>query len=227
MTKFNGFAQCFNTAIVNIRQSSKGTGYYVAAPYRAAAVEAWRAIPGRKFADGENFVPLAERALLWNLLRTYYADLTLVSDVVGTIGPIPRTEVVPLPQGAEYAKMVQADIALRRHPHTKGDGSWWEYDTNGIPLTRVCKECRGEKLSAFRQGVLTEEQYAASKETPPESVGEDDTSDPAPATVWDAALPVPGYEVADLPAVDAALAKRKGRAPAKPKGPRKPRTKRV
>lgn len=42
-----------------------------------------------------------------------------------------------------------------RHYHTKGDGSWWEYDARGIPLTRVCEECRKLKLSKYRPCILT------------------------------------------------------------------------
>ena len=78
---------------VTIRTSSKGTGYYVRTSYNVKALDAWRAIPGRKFdrTSGENFIPLEQRRALWNLLRTYYAGETLVTDLVGTIGPIPQS----------------------------------------------------------------------------------------------------------------------------------------
>ena len=33
--------------------------------------------------------------------------------------------------------------------------SWWEYDAQGIPLCRVCDECRDEKLSGYRPEILT------------------------------------------------------------------------
>lgn len=45
---------------------------------------------------------------------------------------------------------------LRQHPHTKVDGSWWEYDAKGIPLCRVCDVCREAKLSRYRPEVLTD-----------------------------------------------------------------------
>ena len=32
--------------------------------------------------------------------------------------------------------------------------SWWEYDARGIPLCRVCDECRQEKLSKYRPCIL-------------------------------------------------------------------------
>ncbi|HYM54564.1 MAG TPA: DUF6011 domain-containing protein [Solirubrobacteraceae bacterium] len=67
---------------VVVRRSSRGTGYYVSAPYHPAATTAWRAIPGRRW-DGEakeNFVPNAQRVALWVLLRTYYAGHVLVVD---------------------------------------------------------------------------------------------------------------------------------------------------
>jgi len=44
--------------------------------------------------------------------------------------------------------------ALRNHRHEKGDGSWWENDAQGIPLARVCNECRKAKLGRFRPEIL-------------------------------------------------------------------------
>lgn len=44
---------------------------------------------------------------------------------------------------------------LKNHPHMKGDGSWWENDAQGIPLCRVCGECREAKLSRYRPEILT------------------------------------------------------------------------
>ena len=38
--------------------------------------------------------------------------------------------------------------------HTKHDGSWWENDGRGIPLARVCSECKEEQLSKFRPEIL-------------------------------------------------------------------------
>jgi hypothetical protein len=32
--------------------------------------------------------------------------------------------------------------------------SWWEHDAQGIPLERVCAECREEKLSRYRPEIL-------------------------------------------------------------------------
>lgn len=39
--------------------------------------------------------------------------------------------------------------------HTKGDGSWWEHDAQGIPLCRVCDECKDAKLSRYPKHILT------------------------------------------------------------------------
>lgn len=44
---------------------------------------------------------------------------------------------------------------LMHHPHDKHDGSWWEYDAQGIPLCRVCSECRSVKLSCYRPEILS------------------------------------------------------------------------
>lgn len=44
-------------------------------------------------------------------------------------------------------------------PCGSGKESWWESDARGIPLARVCVECKREKLSKFRQEVLTNPQY--------------------------------------------------------------------
>jgi hypothetical protein len=44
---------------------------------------------------------------------------------------------------------------LKNHPHTKNDGSWWEHDARGIPLCRVCPECREAKLARYRPEILS------------------------------------------------------------------------
>jgi hypothetical protein len=33
--------------------------------------------------------------------------------------------------------------------------SWWEHDAQGIPLCRVCDDCRKEKLGRYRPEILT------------------------------------------------------------------------
>lgn len=52
--------------------------------------------------------------------------------------------------------------------HSKFDGSWWEHDARGIPLKRVCDDCREEKLSEFRPEVLTDPRYEADEPIQPE-----------------------------------------------------------
>ena len=47
--------------------------------------------------------------------------------------------------------------------HTE-DNSWWEYDSRGIPLCRVCDDCVEEKLSRYRPDVLTDSSYWADEE---------------------------------------------------------------
>jgi hypothetical protein len=42
-----------------------------------------------------------------------------------------------------------------------GQSSWWESDARGIPLARVCSECRDKKLSKYRPEVLTNSNYYA------------------------------------------------------------------
>lgn len=54
------------------------------------------------------------------------------------------------------------------HNHVKGDGSWWENDARGIPLTRVCHTCKDEKLSRYRPEVLTNPNYEANEPIEPE-----------------------------------------------------------
>lgn len=57
-------------------------GYLVKAPYKPAAVAAFRTIPGRRWVAElkATFIPKDGRESLWNLLRDHYAGLTLVSD---------------------------------------------------------------------------------------------------------------------------------------------------
>jgi hypothetical protein len=35
------------------------------------------------------------------------------------------------------------------------ESSWWEHDAQGIPLCRVCSDCRGEKMARYRPEILT------------------------------------------------------------------------
>lgn len=46
-------------------------------------------------------------------------------------------------------------------PCGSGKNSWWENDARGIPLARVCVDCKQEQLSKFRPEVLTDSQYEA------------------------------------------------------------------
>jgi hypothetical protein len=39
--------------------------------------------------------------------------------------------------------------------HSAHDGSWWEYDAQGIALCRVCSKCKTEKLAKYRPEILT------------------------------------------------------------------------
>ena len=36
-----------------------------------------------------------------------------------------------------------------------GEDSWWENDAQGIPLCRVCDQCREEKLGRYRPCILS------------------------------------------------------------------------
>ncbi len=46
-------------------------------------------------------------------------------------------------------------VDLSKHHHTKYDGSYWVNDARGIPLCRVCSECKAEKLKGYRPEILT------------------------------------------------------------------------
>jgi len=37
----------------------------------------------------------------------------------------------------------------------KREESWWAKDAQGIPLCRVCPECKDEKLSRYRPEILS------------------------------------------------------------------------
>ena len=36
-----------------------------------------------------------------------------------------------------------------------GNYSWWEHDYRGIPIARVCDDCRETKLACYRPEILT------------------------------------------------------------------------
>lgn len=48
---------------------------------------------------------------------------------------------------------------MRPCPCGSGEPSTIEYDARGIPLVRVCRKCRAEKLSRYRPEVLTDHNY--------------------------------------------------------------------
>lgn len=39
------------------------------------------------------------------------------------------------------------------------ENSWWEYDARGIPLCKVCPECKEQKLKRYRKEVLNDSNY--------------------------------------------------------------------
>jgi hypothetical protein len=51
------------------------------------------------------------------------------------------------------------DYIAREHECVNGrpstEPSWWESDARGIPLCRVCDDCREEKLGRYRPEILT------------------------------------------------------------------------
>ena len=53
-------------------------------------------------------------------------------------------------------------------PCRSGKMSHWESDARGIPLCRVCEDCREEKLSHYRKDVLTNPNYEAIEPIEPE-----------------------------------------------------------
>jgi hypothetical protein len=49
-----------------------------------------------------------------------------------------------------------------------GLSSHWEYDARGIPLAKVCSNCKAEKLSKFRREVLVDSNYECDEPIEPE-----------------------------------------------------------
>ena len=54
----------------------EGDTYQVQTPFRRGAkkefVDAWRAIPGRRFKNGANYIPMVQKKALWKLLRRFF-----------------------------------------------------------------------------------------------------------------------------------------------------------
>ena len=50
---------------------------------------------------------------------------------------------------------------MRPCPCGSEKNSWWETDARGIPLAKVCVECREKQLKKYRPAVLTNSQYSA------------------------------------------------------------------
>lgn len=60
--------------VIKLRESTRGTGWYVTAPYSAEATNDWRNVPGRRWAaeSKENFVPHESVFDLQDLLEKHY-----------------------------------------------------------------------------------------------------------------------------------------------------------
>jgi len=48
------------------------------------------------------------------------------------------------------------------------DNSWWESDARGIPIARVCDNCRDDVLAKYRPEVLTDSNYESDEPIEPE-----------------------------------------------------------
>ena len=59
-------------------------------------------------------------------------------------------------------------MKIKYCPCGSDKNSWWESDARGIPLARVCVECKDKKLSKFRPEVLTNSQYRHDEPIEPE-----------------------------------------------------------
>jgi hypothetical protein len=44
---------------------------------------------------------------------------------------------------------------IRPCPCGSGKDSWWELDGRGIPLDRVCADCKQRKLAKYRPEIVT------------------------------------------------------------------------
>ena len=55
-----------------------------------------------------------------------------------------------------------------RCKHDKSN-SWWEYDARGIPLARVCDQCKKEKLSHYKKDVLSNADYDCDEQVEPDN----------------------------------------------------------
>jgi hypothetical protein len=81
-----------------------GDYFKVVTPYRRKGskefVAAWRAIPGRRFRDRANFIPMTQKTALWELLREFFA---------GKYGKGPKGMFrIPKPE----PKLVQAELSM-------------------------------------------------------------------------------------------------------------------
>lgn len=52
-------------------------------------------------------------------------------------------------------------------PCGSGKPSYWKNDARGIPLARVCRDCRSERLSKYRREVLINPSYSADEPIDP------------------------------------------------------------
>jgi hypothetical protein len=71
----NRFVNAERLAKIDI--TSMGGDYYkVTTPFRRgdkdAFIQAWRAIPGRRYSNGANMIPVSQKRALWELLKQFF-----------------------------------------------------------------------------------------------------------------------------------------------------------
>lgn len=76
---------------------------------------------------------------------------------IGNLGSLWK---VTKPPKVQSARLEPGEI-MKPCPCGSGKNSWWESDARGIPLARVCVDCKQKALSKYRPEVLTNSQYEA------------------------------------------------------------------
>jgi hypothetical protein len=68
---------------------------------------------------------------------------------------------------------IDLDMEVRPEPIRtclcgSGEVAYWVHDARNIPLAKVCSQCREEKLSHFRDDVLTDPDYPTDEPIEPD-----------------------------------------------------------
>jgi hypothetical protein len=103
------------TRKTNITITVENDYFKVKTPFRRgdkkAFIKAWRKIPGRRYSNQSNFIPVAQKAALWKLLREFFGGKYGTGPKGVFRIPKPEPKPVQLDLGMDPGNQAECDLA--------------------------------------------------------------------------------------------------------------------